>query len=180
MILRGRTYKFLHDRVQQAAYALIDQDEISAEHLRIARSLTALIPEDLMRPDGISPSGSINAIKNPPEASTGISSNRLFDIVSQYNIARGLVIRPAERFLLARLNLEAGRMARKNVAYASAVQYFTVGIEILSDFIETTQSRALLFALRIACAESLNLSGRFAQASAILDELLAADPLPRK
>lgn len=179
LILRGRTYKFLHDRVQQAAYALIDQDEISAEHLRIARSLTALIPEDLMRPDGISPSGSINAIKNPPEASTGISSNRLFDIVSQYNIARGLVIRPAERFLLARLNLEAGRMARKNVAYASAVQYFTVGIEILSDFIETTQSRALLFALRIACAESLNLSGRFAQASAILDELLAADPLPR-
>jgi PAS domain S-box-containing protein len=179
LILRGRTYKFLHDRVQQAAYALIDQDEISSEHLRIARSLTALIPEDLMRPDGISPSGSINAIKNPPETSTGISSNRLFDIVSQYNIARGLVIRPAERFLLARLNLEAGRMARKNVAYASAVQYFTVGIEILSDFIETTQSRALLFALRIACAESLNLSGRFAQASAILDELLAADPLPR-
>ena len=42
------TYQFLHDRVQEAAYALIQEGKRAAEHLAIGRRLVAQIPPSVV------------------------------------------------------------------------------------------------------------------------------------
>ncbi|MCC3454140.1 AAA family ATPase [Microcoleus sp. PH2017_08_TRC_O_A] len=100
-------YKFLHDRIQQASYALIDDDRKKAVHLQIGRLLLA----------------NLSAEELP---------GKIFEIVDHLNLAGELIADESERVELARLNLEAGRKAKASTAYAAALeQYFTTGIEML-------------------------------------------------
>ncbi|MEG3840634.1 AAA family ATPase, partial [Microcoleus sp. herbarium14] len=111
-------YKFLHDRVQQAAYALIDEGQKKAVHLQIGRLL-------LDNNEG------------------GDLSEELFEIVDQLNLAAGkaagaiegelpLGIDRTERVKIAKLNLLAGKKAKASTAYAAAVKYLHFGIELLA------------------------------------------------
>ena len=99
-------YRFLHDRVQQAAYSLIPDLEKQATHLKIGYLL-------------------LNNIA--PEK----QEQKIFDIVNQLNVGRELIAAIAAKEELARLNLTAGRKAKKSTAYSAAVQYLTVARELL-------------------------------------------------
>ncbi|HEY9730646.1 MAG TPA: AAA family ATPase [Drouetiella sp.] len=136
LLQRGR-YRFLHDRIQQAAYALIPENERSAEHLGIARLMVA----------------------NLSDAS--IEEN-LFEIVSQYNLGLPLIDDDGEKTTLAELNLRAGRKAKNNTAYTSALQYFTLGLGILPE--EQVENSQLAFDLLMAQAECKWLQGRYNEA----------------
>jgi predicted ATPase/serine phosphatase RsbU (regulator of sigma subunit) len=104
-----QSYKFLHDRVQQASYALIDDDRKKAVHLQIGRLLLA----------------NVSAEEHP---------GKIFEIVDHLNLAWELITDKSERVELARLNLEAGKKAKASTAYAAALeQYFTTGIEMLPE-----------------------------------------------
>jgi len=87
-----QVFAFLHDRVQQAAYDDIPQSEKKAVHLKIGRLLLANLP-------------------------AAEQEDRIFDIVHQLNEGRDLLTDPAERDLLARLNLKAARKARGSAAF---------------------------------------------------------------
>jgi len=100
-------YNFLHDRVQQAAYSLIPQDQKQETHLKIGQLLLKNY-QDLERED------------------------RLFDMVNQLNIGREFILGKTERNQLAELNLQAGRKAKAATAYGGAMEYLTTGIELLS------------------------------------------------
>jgi predicted ATPase/GAF domain-containing protein len=100
-------YKFLHDRVQQAAYSLIPSSEKQATHLQIGR----LLLENHSRDE--------------------IESN-IFDIVNQLNRGRELITRSQEQDELARLNLRASRKAKVAAAYEAAAQYARLGLERLN------------------------------------------------
>ena len=102
----GGSYKFLHDRVQQAAYALIAQKERQPVHLQIGQTLLK---------------------QYPPEKSDAL----LFDIVHHLNLARRVNDGSKERSNLAELNLKAGLKARAASAFEQALQYFTLGLELL-------------------------------------------------
>lgn len=101
-------FQFLHDRVQQSAYALIDDDQKKAVHLQIGRLLLK------------------NTQANQLE-------EHLFDIVEHLNIGFELVDNQAEINEIARLNLVAGQKAKAATAYGAAVKYLDMGRQFLAE-----------------------------------------------
>ena len=100
------SFKFLHDRVQQAAYALIAEKKRKPVHLQIGQTLLK---------------------QYAPEKGEDL----LFDIVHHFNLARRVKDKWKERSHLAELNLEAGRQARAASAFEQALEYFTLGLDLL-------------------------------------------------
>jgi signal transduction histidine kinase len=100
------SYRFLHDRVQQAAYSLIPQSHKQETHLKIGQLL----------------------LKNIPESE--IEEN-IFEIVNQLNVGVELIADLAEKVKLAQLNLIAGRKAKAATAYEPALKYLTLGLGLL-------------------------------------------------
>lgn len=94
--------RFLHDRVQQAAYSLIDAGQKQQVHLKIARLLWRETPQAELE-------------------------NCYFDIVEHYNKSITLLDTDVERRLLAELNLKSGQKAQGATAYGPALQYFLQG-----------------------------------------------------
>lgn len=99
-------YKFLHDRFQQAAYALIPEDEKKLVHLQVGRLLLK------------------NAQKDDYESN-------IFEIVNQLNEGIKLITERSDRDNLAKLNLQAGKKAKASTAYQSALQYLKNSLSLL-------------------------------------------------
>ncbi len=138
------SYQFLHDRVQQAAYSLIPQDQKKAVHLSIGRLMLANI-------------------------SSEEREERIFDIVGQLNEGRELMTDQGERDAVAQLNLKAGVQAKASTAYQPALAYFKVGMGLLGD--EGWQRQyELTLALHTEAAEAAYLSGDFE----LMEELAGA------
>ena len=128
------SYKFAHDRIQEAAYALIPEDRKAAEHLRIGRLL---------------------AMHTPPEKREEV----IFEIVNQLNRATALITSRDERDELAQLNLIAGKRAKASTAYSSALKYLLAGATLLADD-RWERRHELTFALEMYQAECEFLTGQ--------------------
>ena len=112
-------YKFLHDRVQQAAYALINEEQKQGVHLQIGRLL----------------------LQNTAPA---LLSEEIFEIIDHLNLGIGagtrsegeealpLLTHQQERLEIAKLNLIAGQKAKAATAYGAAVEYLNVGLKLLN------------------------------------------------
>ena len=129
------SYKFLHDRVQQAAYALIAQKERKPVHLQIGQTLLK---------------------QYAPEKGEAL----LFDIVHHLNLARMVKDKWKERSHLAELNLKAGLKARAASAFEQALEYFTIGLE-LSGAAAWKRHYPLVLSLHEEATEMSWLCGRF-------------------
>ncbi|MBD2302957.1 ATP-binding sensor histidine kinase [Nostoc sp. FACHB-190] len=128
-------YRFLHDRVQQAAYCLIPDDQKQVTHLKIGQLL----------------------LQNSTEIE---QEEKLFDIVGHLNQGQALINQPQEREALAELNLKAGNKARNSTAYTAAREYFQIGIELLE--INCWQNQyELALNLYVAATEASYLNGDF-------------------
>jgi len=139
-------YGFLHDRVQQAAYALIPADRKQLAHLTVGRLLR----------------------ERWDPATTG---QRLFDIAQHLNLGRSLITGEAERLALARLDLAAGRKAKSATAFQVALGYFSAGLTLLGENHWSTEYE-LAFALHLEAAECEYLCGSFEEAERVFDRLL--------
>ncbi|HZD50300.1 MAG TPA: serine/threonine-protein kinase PknK, partial [Silvibacterium sp.] len=138
-------YTFLHDRVQEAAYALIPESERAAVHLRIGRLFVSrTAPEEM--------------------------EEHIFQIVNQLNRGTVLIDSVEERERVAELNLVAGKRAKTSTAYASALAYFVAGRALLPEE-NWAQRYALHFALELQRAECEFLTGEFAAAEERLSML---------
>jgi PAS domain S-box-containing protein len=140
-----RSYTFAHDRVQEAAYALIPERSRAEAHLTIGRLMLA---------------------HTPPEKRNEV----IFEIVSQLNRGAPLIISHEERGQLAELNLTAGKRAKASTAYTSALRYLIVGAALLGDD-GWERRRELIFALELERAECEFLTGEPAAADMRLTAL---------
>jgi Nif-specific regulatory protein len=131
-------YKFLHDRVQQAAYDLIPEDRKKEVHLRVGRLM-------LVKSHGTE------------------REERLFDIVNHLNLSRELLTDQKDRDELAGLNLTAGRKARASTAYKTALSYFCIGRDLLNQG-GWTSNYDFTFTLYTELAECEFLCGLFEEA----------------
>src|SRR3979411_2337995 len=140
-------YRFVHDRVQEAAYSLIPADLRAAPHLQIGRLLAA---------------------HTPPEK----REETIFEIVNQLNRGAALITARDEREQLAKLNLIAGKRAKASTAYASALTYLVAGSALLAE--DSWERRyELTFALERNRAECEFLTGALAEAGRRLTALSA-------
>ena len=131
-------YRFLHDRVQQAAYDRIDEDEKRAIHLRIGRLFA-------------SEAGASD------EAARG---EQLFDLVNHLNLGAGLIEDATERRRLAVWNLEAGRRAKSAAAFEPAHRYLAIGLGLLPPD-AWTDDYALALDMHVEAAEAAFLTHDF-------------------
>ena len=97
---------FVHDRVQQAAYALLEPARRTRMHLQVGRLLFEQTPAERMQ-------------------------DRLFEIVTQLDLGLSFVADEPERLRIAELNLRAGRKAKAASAYEFAARYLAVGQALL-------------------------------------------------
>ncbi|MEH2076908.1 MAG: AAA family ATPase [Nostoc sp.] len=129
------TYKFLHDRVQQAAYSLIPDEQKTATHLQIGQLLRQNLSEIELE-------------------------EKLFDIVLHLNLGQELITQVSEREVLAQLNFKAGVKARNSTAYAAARVYFQTGMKLLQPDCWQHQYE-LTLNLYVTTAEASYLNGDF-------------------
>ena len=138
------SYKFVHDRVQEAAYSLTKETLRAEVHLRIGRLLAA---------------------QTPPEKREGT----IFEIVNQMNRGASLITSRDEREQLAELNLIAGKRAKASAAYASALTYLHLSGTLLAED-SWERRRESIFAVELNRAECEFLTGQLS----VAEERLAA------
>ena len=137
-------YRFLHDRVQQAAYSLIPELQKQSIHLQIGQLL----------------------LKN----SSADSEEQIFEVVNHLNQGLAL-IEFSDRELIARLNLQAGKKANASTAYQAAVNYLLISQQLLnSDSWEDQYSLSLDISNQLAFAAYL--SGDFERMQQTIEQVI--------
>ncbi|HIK10086.1 MAG TPA: AAA family ATPase [Oscillatoriaceae cyanobacterium M33_DOE_052] len=148
--------KFIHDRIQQAAYSLIPPSRQQAIHRQIGEMLLQ------------------NTTPSQRE-------EKIFDIVNQLNQALSLITEPSSRQELAQLNLIAGQKAKTSAAYESALDYLNLAIQLLDNDSWQNQYK-LTLDIYVAATQAACLCRKFPQlentavvvmqkASSVLDKI---------
>ncbi|MEM6451402.1 MAG: AAA family ATPase, partial [Cyanobacteria bacterium P01_D01_bin.105] len=149
-------YRFFHDRIQQAAYALIPNEQKQQTHLKIGQLLQDNLSEQAQQ-------------------------QQLFEIVNQLNLGResleALPEATAKQQQLAQLNLQAGKKAKQSAAYQAAQNYCSVGIALLPTSAWQTHY-ALMYGLHREGAEAAYLAGDFKKAEALYGVAIAQAKTP--
>lgn len=139
-------YRFLHNRVQQAAYSLIPDSEKQATHLKIGQLLLKQTSPELL-------------------------SENILDIVNQLNFGIKLLTKNSEKYELVKLNLMAGKKAKNTTAYETAVKYLNIGLDLL--IVNSWQSNyELTFKIYLETAETEFLNSNFEQSNNLCNLIL--------
>ncbi len=146
VVRADNAYKFLHDRIQQAAYTLIPEEQRGEVHLRIGRVLLASM-------------------------TAGQLSEHLFEVANQFSRGAVRLVDQDEKARVAAINLWAGRKAKASAAYASACVYLAAGTALLREG-DWSSQYDLMLALRLERAECEFLSANFEIAEQLIAELI--------
>ncbi|MGC9505988.1 trifunctional serine/threonine-protein kinase/ATP-binding protein/sensor histidine kinase, partial [Baaleninema sp.] len=139
-------YKFLHDRVQQAAYSLISPEIQQDVRVQIGKLLLNDTPSEALE-------------------------ERIFEIVNQLNAGAALMVRPEEKRQLAQLNLIAARKAKTAAAYETAQEYLEVGLAAMAQS-GWTLDYEVTVALHLEAIAVAAVNTRFEKAEALAQTVL--------
>ncbi len=100
------SYEFAHDRVAEAVYSLLTEEERKLTHLKAGRAIL-------------------------DSRSSALEDSELFAAVDHLNYAVDLLEDQEQRLLLAEYNLKAATRARASAAFRAALLYSETGIKLL-------------------------------------------------
>jgi len=145
------SFKFSHDKIQQAAYAFVDDATKQKLHLKIGYLL----------------------LKNTPASDLG---DCIFKIVSQLNKGANLIDNAQDIFNLAKLNYKAGEKAKLSAAFGPALHYFETAQSLLPS--ETWQTHYdFCFSTYFEVAECHYLNGNIRKTESMITILLKQSKL---
>jgi predicted ATPase len=145
-----RSFKFLHDRVQEAAYAMIPVESRADHHLRVGRLLLSSMSQAEI-------------------------ADRIFDVLNQLNLGSELISDRAEQQQMAALNLQAAKKAKASTAYSSACRYLAVAMAALGEQ-GWQDCYELTFSVWFERADCEFLGSNFDEAAHWIQELLRRAP----
>jgi len=138
--------KFLHDKVQEAAYSLMSEQEKKEIHYKIGYLL----------------------LNNTKKENL---DDKIFDIVNHLNISIELLNSEEEKEKLANLNLQAGKKAKLSTAYNSALKYLKIASTLINN--NTWQkNHDLKFSVSIERAECEYIAFNFFDAEELFEDIL--------
>ncbi|MBD2412760.1 serine/threonine protein kinase [Nostoc calcicola FACHB-389] len=140
------SYKFLHDRVQQAAYSLIPESQRKQTHLKIGQSILGFYKTEEIE-------------------------ENIFNIVNHLNFGTEFLCDRSQRYQLAKLNLIASQKAKASSAYEAALSYSTVGLELLTAS-SWENNYNLMLALHLESVELEYLNTNFTRAAILTETIL--------
>ena len=140
------SYRFLHDRVQQAAYVLIDETQKQSVHLTIGKRLLA------------------------HQSVTGSDEN-IFNILNHVMVGINADPKAISAMQLAELAFSAGMKAKLSIAYQAAITYFDFGLSRLplNSWLDCYQLKLDLSREKAECHYFL---GHFEKSEELLDRIL--------
>ncbi len=139
-------FRFSHDRIHAAAYALLPQAERQQTHHALGKLLLTL---------------------QPPDKDEG----KVFPIINQLNAALDLVTQQDERRQLAQLNLRAGNKAKATAAYDQSLKYLLIAKELLGTG-SWHRDYALTLSVNSEAAEAAFLATDFEQMWKLTQEVI--------
>ncbi|MBI5063358.1 MAG: diguanylate cyclase [Desulfatitalea sp.] len=140
-------FAFAHDRIHQAAYALLDHAGRRETHLKIGRLLWHRLTE--------------------PQ-----QNEHIFEITNHMDLGLELIDDPRECLALSRLNLAAGRRAKSANAYLPALEYFQMALALL-DADDWKTDYQLALEIHAEAGEAAYLTGAYEVMDKLLDTGLA-------
>lgn len=146
IIVSDEGYKFGHDRIQQAVYSLISEDDKAKMHLLNGQRLTASYNESEL-------------------------DEKLFDLIKQWNLGADKIVTKKEKDNLAKLNLRAGKKAITSTAFIQALSYFEKGLKSLDEKDWDTQYNFIL-ELTTHSADAAYLSGEYEKVDLYVNKIL--------
>jgi len=121
----GQSFVFSHDRMQQAAWLLLSQQQVQQINLKVGRYM--------LEKDAIN------------------DNEYLMQTVNHLNIALPLIINKDEQLRLGGLNFNAGLVAKQTGAFELALSYIQIAMEIFSDSLDDKGISAALIRERAEC-----------------------------
>jgi predicted ATPase/signal transduction histidine kinase len=140
-------FRFVHDRIRQVAYTSLPEGARRAEHLKIGRWLEQHAPAE--------------------------SFDAALETVADQLNRSGEELPEGERLRSASFNERAGRKARAEAAYASALGYFRAGLALLPQGACRGDRHDLWFALLKGGAECAGLTGEHALSEGLVERGLS-------
>ncbi len=138
-------FKFSHDRIQQAVYSLISEEDKVSIHNKIGKIL-------------------LTSYRN-----NQLESN-IFELVNHLNISRSIITNKDEMLELAELNVNAGKRAMSNSSYDIAGNYFSIGKSLLFEN-GSNMYKNILFDISLNYAQTCYLSGNIDKAIDLCEDL---------
>ena len=158
ILVKGATYSFIHDRVQEAAYLLIDRENKGDIHLNIGRIMLQ-------------------------QSSLEVRDEKLIEIVTQLNLGYEEIDDPQEMLALIDLNIQASKKAKQSAAFGTAYDYLQIGMNLLEQLVSSSDEAdeidscwqldyELAIYLHTEAAEMAYLNGRFQRTSQLVEIVL--------
>ncbi|MBF0102232.1 MAG: AAA family ATPase [Desulfobacterales bacterium] len=139
-------YQFLHDRVQFAAYSMMDEEKKRRTHLTIAK----ILEKEFLCTE---------------------AQDHLFEMVNHFNSAMELILNEEEKVKIALYNLKAAKKAKSSSAFESALNYTKKGLLILPKN-RLKKYDPLTLSLYMGMAEGEYLNGHFKEAEQYFNDVL--------